>query len=182
MTTIYMIRHGRAAASFTDDTDPGLDETGRKQAISTCEWLADKAPLQILSSPLKRAMETAMPLVRQLETDMQIEERVSEIPSPGLSLQERGPWLRAIMQGNWSDQSADLQQWRADMVDCLLNLEQDTAIFSHFVAINALVAAARDSDNILQFRPDNGSVTIFRTTGGILELVSSGEEAATRVN
>lgn len=182
MAIIYMVRHGHAAASFTDDLDPGLDELGRTQAIQVGEQLTQYRPLQIISSPLRRAQETAAPLAQRLDAEIVIEQRVSEVPSPGLSLQERGPWLQSVMQGNWEEQTEALQGWRQDMMDYLRSLTRDTAIFTHFVAINAMVAAAENVSNILVFRPDNGSVTRFDADRAQLNLLSRGDEAATTIN
>ena len=182
MATIYLIRHGRASASFTDGLDPGLDDLGRAQATAACTVLAEYAPLAIRSSPLRRARETAEPLSRQLRQSITIEERLAEIPSPGLSLSARGPWLREVMQGRWHEQSAALKEWRNALVACLLEIESDTAIFSHFVAINAAVGAAEMDDRVLVFRPDNGSITRIEVSGGELKLIERGDEADTRVN
>ncbi len=182
MPTIYMVRHGRAAASFTDDLDPGLDDLGRNQAVEAGRILQGKLPLQILSSPLKRARETALPLAEHSGLTISTEERVSEVPSPGLSLKERGPWLQTVMQGNWKDQTESLQNWQRNMVSCLLELDQATAIFTHFVAINAIVTAAENLDAVLAFRPDNGSITVLESDGTSLTVTRRGDEASTRVN
>jgi broad specificity phosphatase PhoE len=177
-----MVRHGHAAASFTDDLDPGLNELGHSQAVCAGEQLIKCQPLHIVSSPLKRARETAVPLAQQLQTKVHIENRVAEVPSPGLSLQERGPWLQSVMQGKWADQSQALREWQRDMADCLLSLKQDTAIFTHFVAINAMVALAENASDVLVFRPDNGSITRFQSDGLQLNMLSRGSVAPTRVN
>lgn len=177
-----MVRHGHAAASFTDDLDPGLNELGRTQATATAEQLTRNQPLQIVSSPLRRARETAAPLAQRLDVDIIIEHRVSEVPSPGLSLHERGPWLQEVMQGTWEDQSGALQEWRQELLDYLRSLTRDTAIFTHFVAINAMVSAAEHISNVLVFRPDNGSVTRLDSDGTQIKLLARGDEAATTVN
>ncbi|HKI74451.1 MAG TPA: histidine phosphatase family protein [Pseudomonadales bacterium] len=182
MAIIYIVRHGRAAASFTDDLDPALDDLGRRQAEAACETLARCLPLQLRSSPLRRAVETGEPLSRKTGIDPTIDARVAEIPSPGLSLAERGPWLRDIMQGRWSDQSADLQRWRQSLIDALVEVREDTAIFSHFVAINVAVGAAESDDRVIVFRPDNGSITRLEVADGKLNLLERGSEADTRVN
>lgn len=182
MATIYMIRHGHAAASFTDDLDPGLSELGRSQAVDSAKILHGLGPVKILSSPLKRAQETAIPFAKHSGISIEIENRVAEVPSPGLSLADRGPWLAQVMQGNWQDQSSALQQWQQDMVDCLLEINKDTAIFTHFVAINAMVSAAEEAATVLVFRPDNGSITTLDADGASLSLVSRGDEAQTKVN
>ncbi len=182
MTTIYLIRHGRASASYTDDLDPGLDDLGVEQAEKVAENLLNKLPLEIVSSPLRRALETAAPLSTRTGIGIATEKRVSEVPSPGLSLEERGPWLKKVMQGNWPDQSDELLGWQRDMVNFLRSITRDTAIFTHFVAINAIVAAADGTSPVLTFRPDNGSITTLNTDGNRLSVVNLGSEAATRIN
>lgn len=182
MTRILIIRHGRAAASFTDDLDPGLDDLGRTQAAAVAEVLRQRLPLKLIASPLKRAYETALPLQVYQPGDIQIEPRVSEIPSPGLSLEERGPWLRGVMTGRWSDQSDALKKWRQQLVDCLISQPEDCAIFSHFVAINVVTGYAEGDDRLTLFRPDHTSVTAFETDGHNLVLVERGSEAITAVN
>jgi len=39
MSHIYLIRHGKPAAGWGDDDDPGLDETGHAQARAAAEAL-----------------------------------------------------------------------------------------------------------------------------------------------
>lgn len=182
MALIYLVRHGKAAGSFTDDLDPGLDDLGHSQARAACEILAGKLPLSLASSPLRRAQETANPLKESTSQPVRIENRVAEIPSPGLSLQERGPWLQNVMQGNWSEQSEALQEWRKNLAESLLEIDTDTVIFSHFVAINAAVGVAENDDKVYIFQPDNCSITVFETNGAELKLVSRGDEANTKVN
>jgi len=182
MAKIFMIRHGRAAAGFSQDPDPGLDRLGQQQARAAAEKLTPKLPLVIISSPLKRALETAQALVELSHIDMIVEPRVAEIPSTGLSLSERGPWLTQVMQGTWSQQSKELRNWQRDMRDCLLELPSNTAIFSHFIAINAVTAVAQETDRISVCRPDNGSITIFDNSNGRLSLVTAGSAAETKVN
>lgn len=182
MALIYLVRHGKAAGSFTDDLDPGLDELGYAQAQSACKSLQKMLPLTLASSPLRRAQETAIPLQQATAQSVRIENRIAEIPSPGLSLDERGLWLRNVMQGKWSEQSSALQQWRKDLESSLLEIESDTAIFSHYVAINAAVGVAEGSDQVHLFQPNNCSITIFETDGKYLKLITRGDEAETKVN
>ena len=62
MTRIYMVRHGRAAAGWNVDPDPGLDELGRQQSLTVASRLSRLGPLAVLSSPLLRCQQTAFPL------------------------------------------------------------------------------------------------------------------------
>jgi broad specificity phosphatase PhoE len=68
------------------------------------------------------------------------------------------------------------------MHQCLLSISKDTAIFSHFVAINVALGLAVNSDEVLLFRPGNGSITVLDNAGGELKLVRRGNEAMTKVN
>ena len=182
MARIYLVRHGKAAASFTEDPDPGLDALGHHQAQEACQALKGKLPLDIISSPLLRAQETAIPLSQETNVDVKIEKAVSEVPSGNISLDERGAWLGAIMEGQWSNQSEALQQWRSGILDFLLSIESDTAVFTHFVTINTAVGIAEGKDQVLMFRPDNASVSILDNSGGKLKLIHRGDEANTKVN
>ena len=182
MPKVYMVRHGQAAANFTSDRDPGLDVLGHEQARQAATILAGKVPLTLLSSPLKRAQETAAPLAERLEQAVTIDSRVAEVPSHGIALEDRGAWLQAVMQGQWSEQSEALQQWRDHMAQCLMACSTDTAIFSHFVAINAMVSYATQRDEVLVCRPDNGSITLFEVQSSGITLIDRGSEATTHIN
>ncbi|MBT4159877.1 MAG: histidine phosphatase family protein [Gammaproteobacteria bacterium] len=182
MPRILLVRHGQAAGTYTDEMDPGLSEFGQQQARTVADYLTGEMPLTLISSPLKRAKETAEPLRQKYDAKLGIEERVSEIPSPGLSLSERGGWLQGVMQGVWSEQIDDLLQWREALLDCLRSQPADCAIFSHYVAINVATGYAQGDDQVTVFSPDNTSVTELSNESGDLTLVKRGDQAATRVN
>lgn len=195
MPRIYMIRHGKAAAGWDADADPGLDDLGRKQAEAAADDIEKRvgAPLPVLSSPLRRCRETAAPLSGRWGLQPVIEPRVAEVPSPVEDLRARGEWLRSIMAGTWADAVAagdgkhtaydsKLLAWRQSVVDALLELENDTVIFSHFIAINVALGHAVEDPRVICFKPDNGSVTVFETKGSTLSLVEQGREADTKVN
>lgn len=182
MATIYIVRHGKAAAGFDGHPDPSLDDLGRQQADATARELAPLGPLPILSSPLARARETAAPLCELWGQTATIESRVAEIPSPMADLKERSAWLGRAMQGNWTDLGPELQTWRNDLAACLIEQTTDVAIFCHFVAINLAVGAAMNDDRMVIFRPDNGAVTKLVTDGQTLSLIDLGRSADTFVN
>jgi probable phosphoglycerate mutase len=60
--TIWLIRHGQTAWSLsgqhTGRTDLPLTEAGRENALAVGRWLAGRKFALVLSSPLKRALET----------------------------------------------------------------------------------------------------------------------------
>ncbi len=183
MPLIYLVRHGKAAASFTEAADPGLDDLGRSQAEAVATRWGERRHLGLLSSPLRRTRETAAPLAARWSQSPVIERRVAEIPSPpGLGLAERGPWLQAAMLSTWGALDPMFGQWRDGVVTALLALDRDTIVFSHFVAINAAAGAALGDDRMVVFRPDYCSETVVEAVAGRLRLISLGAEAETKVN
>jgi broad specificity phosphatase PhoE len=184
MTRIYMVRHGRAAAGFGESMDPGLDELGRSQAEAVAQTLKALGPLPILSSPLARTQQTAIPLAKFWAATTEIEPAVAEIPSPkGMTLEGRVAWLRKLMAGSWRDVSPELASWREHCIGAVTAIPRDTVIFSHYVAINVIAGAALGDDRVVVFSPDNCSVTVFETDGETLRLVEKGHEASlTKVN
>jgi broad specificity phosphatase PhoE len=186
MPLIYMIRHGEAASGWDADMDPGLSPKGHAQSEHVARTLNTRLgrKLPLVTSPLRRCRETSAPLARQWAVNPFVEPRVGEIPSPMHDLEARGKWLRAFMAGNWTNDGAavDFLAWRANVIKALLALEEDTVIFSHFIAINAAAGHALQDDRVVCFRPDNCSVTVFDASGRRLVMVEQGREGETKVN
>jgi broad specificity phosphatase PhoE len=181
MPTLFLVRHGKAAAGFDSHVDPGLDTLGQTQAREVARLLDRHGPIAIYSSPLARARETALPLIEQWGTEIVIEPRVSEIPSPTSDLTERAVWLRQAMAGRWRQLPQELQRWRESLIDCLLSIKEDSIVFSHFIAINVAVGAARSDDRLVCFRPDNGSITRLTNADARLRVIELGRESDTLV-
>ncbi len=181
MTRVRLVRHGHAAAGFSAATDPGLDELGRTQAAAMADHLAPLGPLPLVSSPLRRTRETAASLEASWGLPSRIDPRVAEIPSPTDDLSERGAWLSRAMAGTWADLGAGLERWRDQLVAAVLELDVDTVVVSHFVAINALVGWASGDDRVMAVRLDNCSITTLDTDGLGLRVVELGAVATTEV-
>ncbi len=179
MPKLYLVRHGRATGGWNQDDDPGLDELGRSQARRVARALKPLGILGIVSSPLARARETAIPLAEAWGCSARIEERVGEIPAPEKGLRERGIWLSDVMTRKWPDLSRDLLVWREGVIEALLSLDRETVVFSHFIAINAAVGRATGDERVVSFRPQNGSITVISTEKGRLQLVRLGIQGET---
>jgi broad specificity phosphatase PhoE len=188
MARLYLIRHGKPSATWGgDDDDPGLDETGQAQAKGARDWLMalppGERPTKVVSSPLRRCRETAEPTAAALGVGIEVDVRVGEIPTPAaLSLEERGPWLRKTFAGTWAEIDGDLDYdaWRRE-ITASLAARGHTAVFSHFVATNAVVSQLLGVPQVLAFRPDHASITVLETDGTTLALVEKGREAVTGV-
>ncbi|CAA9228164.1 MAG: hypothetical protein AVDCRST_MAG50-1630 [uncultured Acidimicrobiales bacterium] len=79
MSRIWMVRHGRAAAGFGAELDPGLDDHGRAQAEAVADRLAPLGPLPMVVSPLRRCRETAAPLEARWGVTARVDPDVGEI-------------------------------------------------------------------------------------------------------
>lgn len=189
MSRIYMIRHGKPSSTWGEeaDPDPGLDAQGKAQAEAAAEALMalpdGERPLRVLSSPLRRCRETAQPFADRLGVALEIDARFGEIPTPAsLSEVERGPWLRQVFAGRWDEAKGDLDYdaWRRGVAGALAG-HAGYAVFSHFVAINAAVTTVLERDEVLAFRPDHCSITVFEAGEAGLQLAELGPEAQTQV-
>jgi len=180
---IYLVRHGEAAASWAEDADPGLSATGQLQAQQVASTLARSVAGDwlLISSPLRRALETAEPLARRTGLPVQQHAAFREIPAP-VPLPQRQAWLLLFMQQEWSEQGEALVSWRDSAFRHLLVLDRPTVVFTHFLVINAVVGWVLGRKETLCFWPDNGSVTRLRRTGTGLELIQQGVEMRTAVN
>jgi broad specificity phosphatase PhoE len=177
---IYLIRHGEAAAGWEDHPNPGLSELGARQAEAAAEGLRPLGVTHIVSSPMQRCRETSAPTCVALGLDAQVAKQVSEIETPD-GVGDRVDWLRSVMAGTWSEAAPELVTWRARMGTFVNALPANTAVFSHFVAINALCGLLEGNDNVTVFRPGHCSVTRLERRDGVLRVAEYGSESATRV-
>jgi Fructose-2,6-bisphosphatase len=188
MARLYLIRHGRPASTWGGhDDDPGLDAQGIAQAEKARDWLLalprGERPSRVASSPLRRCRETAAPTADALGVEIIVDPVVGEIPTPkGLAPEQRPEWLRRAFGGAWGEIEGDLdyRAWRESIVSRLVAYG-DTAVFSHYVAINAVVSRLLGDERVLVFRPDHASITVLETDGERLTLVARGAEATTGV-
>jgi broad specificity phosphatase PhoE len=182
MARLYLVRHGEPSGTWTDARDPGLSSLGHQQAQAAAARLRAFGSLNVVTSPLRRAQETAAPFATLRGVHASISEAVAEIPTLAhVAFENRGEWLRGVMTGAWSEADPLLRAWRSRVVEFLCALPSDTAIFSHYVAINVAVAAARNDDRVTVFAPTHASITILDTTADALIEVELGRTGETVV-
>jgi broad specificity phosphatase PhoE len=180
MATIYLVRHGEAAAHWTEEIDAELSSAGSEQAAAVARALGPRGPFAIISSPLRRARASAVPLEALWQMPARVEHAIAEIPTQGVALAERQSWLVGLAERGWQSADVASQGWRRGVIDFVTSLETNAVIFTHFVAINALVGAALERDDVYLFRPANASVTVIENDGGRLRLIERGEEFGAR--
>ena len=180
---IFLVRHGEAAASWGQSSDPGLSDLGVQQATRAARLLLALVEdgTQLVSSPLARARETAEPLAQALGQSIEINEAFREVPSP-VPMAQRQDWLRQFMKERWGSQPPALHEWRQRCLAQVLAMRKPTVVFTHFLVLNAIVGQLLGREDILCFLPDNASVTHLSHTGKHLEVVELGPEIQTVVN
>ena len=183
MTQIWIVRHGEAAASWEKDADPGLSDLGQLQAEETADALMDIVPVgaQLISSPLRRAQETAAALANRRGEVVRVDSRFSEVRSP-VPLSGRKAWLQEFMRQDWSEQSDDLWGWRRGIVSGLKEATGPTVVFCHFLVINAVIAEIENKPEVLRVYPANASFHELKLERGELSLVQLGQQMETRIN
>lgn len=181
MTRLFLIRHGEPEAAWGGAVDdPGLSAAGHAQAEAAAQALAGLGKLAILSSPMQRCRETAAPFEKRSGSQASIEPRVSEVVAPaGVTdrrawLRENFPWHEGAARRPWSAVDPALLAWRDSVVGAMLELKQDSAVFSHFIAINALASVATRSSDTIVCVPGYASITEFVVRDGALELTRLG--------
>ena len=181
--TIYLIRHGKAAAG-AEDLDPGLDEAGQQQATYVKHAFAGRPVGRLVVSPMRRCRETMAPLASALTMAPEVRDEVSEVFDPAMPSEERRTMIGPFMQGAWADQAPDLRAWRERCLDTILDLSlaasaarHDLVIVSHYIAICAAIGDATDDDRVVPVPLANASVTSFEVVNGSLQLLAAGDTA-----
>jgi broad specificity phosphatase PhoE len=186
---VHLVRHGRAAAGWNVDPDPGLDRIGVAQAAEVADRLRVLEPCAVIASPLRRCRETAQPLLDAWDGvacgafgGARIEPRVAEIPSPeGVAMEDRVDWFRDAMRGTWTQLGQRYTAYRDAVVQAMRELDADAVVFSHFIAINVLIGAALGDDRLVIRSLDNCSVTVVDIVDDEVVLVEGGHEADTLI-
>lgn len=172
---LRLIRHGEAAAALEGETDPGLNLNGIRQALALPQALQDR-PDRLLTSPLIRARETALPLAAALGIERRVDPDYGELPwRDGQTANERVAELVGALRASWSDLDPQWCRWRSRLIERALSETGDLVIVSHFVAINVLVGLATADDRTVVVRPANASITELHVSRDGIRVVALGE-------
>jgi broad specificity phosphatase PhoE len=177
---IYLIRHGEPAAGWGAHPNPGLSELGHRQAFAAAETLAQAGAKRAVVSPLQRCRDTAAPFEKLMETHARIEPAVGEVITPP-GIEDRAAWLKGVMAGRWAGVGPDFDNWRAGIMTAVERVQDETAVFSHFIAINVVVGMLTGDNRVVIFKPGHCSITKLARVGGKLRVAELGPEAATVV-
>ena len=192
---IAFVRHAEPvrtpAGTVEGPADPGLTELGFDQAHRLAAWLACEPVDAILSSPMRRARETAEPLATALGLDVEIVDGLVEYDStsddyiPMDELQASGDprWL-AMVEGRWEDFGADpahvFKARVAQTVEDIVARHPGRRVVAvcHGGVVNCALATILDIDRYLWFEPKYTSISrVVASRSGVRSLSTLNEHA-----
>jgi broad specificity phosphatase PhoE len=184
---VLLVRHALPLRNEPGEgSDPDLAELGRQQALRLPAGLARFPITRLISSPQRRAVQTAEPVSEATTLPVDIDERLAEydrgmshyMPLEEVRAQRPEDWNR--MAAGQLPESVDTDAFRARVLDGLREVvagvdHGDTvAVFTHGGVINVVLHDVLDTPNPLGFPIDYASVTLLRysrkgrfTVGGV---------------
>jgi broad specificity phosphatase PhoE len=177
---LLLVRHALPLRSdHGEGSDPELSETGLAQAARLPDALTRFPVSRVLSSPQRRAIQTAEPVAAARELAVEIDDRLAEydrdlasyIPVEQIRTEFPEEWAR-MAQGHLPsavDEDAFRARVRAAVDDLVAGADPDETIaaFSHGGVINVVLHEILGTARLLSFPIDYASVTrlLFSRTG-----------------
>jgi len=189
---LILVRHAEpvrvAPGEVSGPVDPTLTGRGRAQAERLAGWLAAETVDHVVTSPMRRAVETAAPLAAALGLEPQVDDRISEydrhadhyIPVEELRVTGDDRWT-AMIEGRWQEFGADDPEvFRARVVAALEDTVaahpgERVVLVGHGGVINVYTAHVLGIDRLLWV--DVGYTSITR-----IAAARSGERSLLTLN
>jgi probable phosphoglycerate mutase len=169
---LLLVRHALPLRSEPGQgSDPDLSEDGIEQAKRLPEALARFPITRLVSSPQRRAIQTAQPVADALGLSVEVDERLAEydrdlphyIPIEQIA-KENPQELERLMNGQLPS-GVDVDAFTArifaavDDIVAAAGREDTVALFSHGGVINAMVHRVLRTEKLLSVHVDYASVT-----------------------
>jgi broad specificity phosphatase PhoE len=180
---LLLVRHALPLRSEPGQgSDPDLSEQGIEQAKRLPDALARFPITRLVSSPQRRAVQTAQPVADALGMSVDVDERLAEYDY-GLShytpIEEASEEdLKRLVSGRLPgdvDPSAFIARVVAGIADVVAAADHDdtVAVFSHGGVINALVHDTMKTERLLCVGVDYAGVTrLLSSRDGTLSVAS----------
>ncbi|MGV0809926.1 histidine phosphatase family protein [Mycolicibacterium setense] len=183
---LLLVRHALPLRSEPGQgSDPDLSAEGIAQAQRLPAALARFPVSRLVSSPQRRAFQTAGPLAEELGLKVDVDERLAEydrdmshyVPIEEIA-KENPEELARLLSGHLPssvDEKAFLARIDAAVGDLVANGDHDgtVAVFSHGGVINVLLHQILGTERLLSFHVDYASVTrLLSSRSGKLAVAS----------
>ena len=183
---LLLVRHALPLRSETGQgSDPDLSAEGIEQAKRLPDALARFPITRLVSSPQRRAIQTAQPVADALSLTVEIDERLAEYDRdmahyiPIEQIAAEFPEELARLASGKLPSAVDADAFLARIVAGVGDLvgtgehEETVAVFSHGGVINALLHHILKTEEILSFSVDYAGVTrILSSREGKLYVAS----------
>jgi broad specificity phosphatase PhoE len=175
---LLLVRHALPLRTRAGEgSDPELAPDGLEQARRLPAALARFPLSRLISSPQRRAVQTAEPVARATGLAVDVDERLA-VPLEQVRAERPVDWAR-IADGRLPD-GVDADQFRGRVWSALRDLvayaghTETVAVFSHGGVINVVLHEVLGTARPLSFPIDYASVTVLRhsrkgafTVGGV---------------
>lgn len=183
---LLLVRHALPLRSEPGQgSDPDLSAEGIAQAQRLPAALARFPISRLVSSPQRRAIQTAGPLAEELGLKVEVDERLAEydrdmshyVPIEEIA-KENPEELARLLSGHLPssvDEKAFLARIDAAVGELVANGDHDgtVAVFSHGGVINVLLHQILGTERLLSFHVDYASVTrLLSSRSGKLAVAS----------
>ncbi|AKS31186.1 histidine phosphatase family protein [Mycolicibacterium goodii] len=183
---LLLIRHALPPRSEPGQgSDPVLSEAGIEQAGRLPDALKRFPVTRVVSSPQRRAVQTAEPLAGALGLPVEVDERIAEYDRdmthyvPIEEIAEENPEELARLAGGHLPSGVDEAEFAGRISAAVADLvatgdHRDTvAVFSHGGVINVLLHRILSTERLLSFHIDYASVTrVLASRSGRLSVAS----------
>ena len=173
---LLLIRHGEATPileEIAEGADPQLTERGRDQARRLADWYRHDGVSAIVSSPLRRAVETAEPLAERCAIPVDLIEGLAEYDRAALTyvpphlVDRDDPAYRLMIEEGTYEPGPggeDPEVFRGRAVETIEGIVQrfpggKVAVVCHGGVINVYIAHLLRIPRMLWFVPDNAGVS-----------------------
>lgn len=192
---LILIRHGRPDEDdIARPHDPPLRADGWQQARAVASQLASEGITRIVSSPLLRARQTAVPLAERLGLAIDIidgwaeaDRHVARYRSTETLRQQGDEEWGRFLQDPVRYLGGDPQQFHAEVLGALEAVlsaaggSGHVAVFTHGLPINVVLSHVLGLERITHFAPGYGSITRLRARGpdaiGVFSVNENGHHA-----
>jgi broad specificity phosphatase PhoE len=190
MATIYVVRHGESEANregrYQGRQDSPLSALGHQQAAALASTLSASRVARVISSPLGRCVETALPVAARLGVPLECDDRVIEIA--------HGTWEGRLRAEVEREDTARMHAWRTmpqhvrfDGGESLADVDArwrsfaasrltdaDAIVVTHDILVRLAILAAtnRPLAQLWEPKAENAAYAIFEVNDAGWQLVS----------
>ena len=189
---LLLVRHAEPerVEGLGAPADPPLTHVGRRQAAALASWLAGEPIDHVVSSPLRRAVETATPLASALGLEVELVEGIAEwdresdsyIPVEELRAAKDERW-QLMVEERWEEMEGGVDPVAfcaavtAATEDVIARFPSRRVVaVCHGGVINAYLGGVLGLSRVLWFHPEYASISrVAASSGGIRSIVSLNE-------